>query len=94
MVSSDVHGEPGLRFRRSHSSRQRGPVKDNANGGGGTEAEDRMRTTSHFSTFGHIPDPLRAFVLRRGAELAGLGLVGAAADRLGSFVLVRRGPEL
>ena len=38
-----------------------------------------MRTTSHFSTFGHIPESLRAFVLRRGAELAGLGLVGGAA---------------
>jgi len=38
---------------------------------------DRMRTTTDFSTLGHIPESLRAFAMRRGAELAGLGLIGA-----------------
>ena len=38
---------------------------------------NRMRTTTDFSTFGHIPESLRAFAMRRGAELAGLGLIGA-----------------
>jgi len=38
---------------------------------------DRMRTTTDFSALGHIPESLRAFAMRRGAELAGLGLIGA-----------------
>lgn len=36
-----------------------------------------MRTTSNFTAFDHIPEPLRAFAARRGAELAGLGLLAA-----------------
>ena len=38
-----------------------------------------MRTTTHFSAIGLIPESLRVFALRRGAELAGLALIGAAA---------------
>ena len=38
---------------------------------------DRMRTTTDFSALGHIPESVRAFAMRRGAELAGLGLIGA-----------------
>jgi len=37
-----------------------------------------MRTTSTFTVFDHIPEALRIFVVRRGAELAGFGLIGAA----------------
>ena len=44
----------------------------------GRRRQDRMRTTPHFSTLGHIPESLRAFALRRGAELAGLALIGLA----------------
>jgi S-DNA-T family DNA segregation ATPase FtsK/SpoIIIE len=40
---------------------------------------DRMRTTTNFSALDHIPDALRAFLMRRGAELAGLGLIGFSA---------------
>jgi DNA segregation ATPase FtsK/SpoIIIE, S-DNA-T family len=36
-----------------------------------------MRTTSTFTPLDHLPDPLRAFVARRAAELSGLTLVGA-----------------
>ncbi len=45
----------------------------------GRRRRDRMRTTTDFSALGHIPESLRAFALRRGAELAGLGLIGATA---------------
>ncbi|WP_026607014.1 FtsK/SpoIIIE family DNA translocase [Methylocapsa acidiphila] len=38
-----------------------------------------MRTTSTFTVFDHIPESLRIFVARRGAEIAGLGLIGVAA---------------
>jgi S-DNA-T family DNA segregation ATPase FtsK/SpoIIIE len=34
-----------------------------------------MRTTSSFTALDHIPDPLRAFAVRRAAELAGLAIV-------------------
>ncbi len=34
-----------------------------------------MRTTSSLTALDRIPDPLRTFVLRRGAEVLGLGLV-------------------
>lgn len=37
-----------------------------------------MRTTTSFSALGYVTDPLRAFAVRRGAELAGLSLIGAA----------------
>ncbi|WOJ89175.1 DNA translocase FtsK 4TM domain-containing protein [Methylocapsa polymorpha] len=37
-----------------------------------------MRTTSTFTVFDHIPEALRIFVARRGAEMAGFGLVAAA----------------
>jgi S-DNA-T family DNA segregation ATPase FtsK/SpoIIIE len=39
----------------------------------------RMRITSNFSVLDHIPEALRAFLMRRGAELAGLGLIGFSA---------------
>ncbi|MFZ0183823.1 MAG: DNA translocase FtsK 4TM domain-containing protein, partial [Nitrosotalea sp.] len=38
-----------------------------------------MRTTSHFPAFGHLPESLRTFTVRRSAELAGFVLIGAAA---------------
>ena len=37
-----------------------------------------MRTTVS-TTLDYIPEPIRAFVARRGAEVVGLGLTGAAA---------------
>jgi hypothetical protein len=37
-----------------------------------------MRTTAS-TTLDYIPEPIRAFVARRGAEVVGLGLTGAAA---------------
>ena len=40
---------------------------------------NRMRTTTHFHLFGHIPESLGAFAMRRGAELAGLVLIAATA---------------
>ena len=45
----------------------------------GRRRRDRMRTTTDFLALGHIPESLRAFAMRRGAELAGLGLIGATA---------------
>ena len=39
----------------------------------------RMRTTASFTALDRIPESLRAFALRRGAELAGLGLIVATA---------------
>src|SRR5579883_978548 len=45
----------------------------------GRRRQDRMRTTARFFTLGHIPEPLRAFALRRGAELAGIGLISLSA---------------
>ena len=38
-----------------------------------------MRTTTSFTALDRIPESLRAFAMRRGAELAGLGLIGATA---------------
>ncbi|WGJ15401.1 DNA translocase FtsK [Methylocapsa sp. D3K7] len=38
-----------------------------------------MRTTTNFSVLDHIPDALREFLMRRGAELAGIGLIGFSA---------------
>jgi DNA segregation ATPase FtsK/SpoIIIE, S-DNA-T family len=38
-----------------------------------------MRTTTSFTAFGQITEPLYAFAVRRSAELAGLVLIGAAA---------------
>ena len=38
-----------------------------------------MRTTTNFSVLDHIPDALREFLMRRGAELAGLGLISFSA---------------
>ncbi len=35
-----------------------------------------MRTTSTFTVFDHIPEPVRIFAARRGAEVAGFGLIG------------------
>jgi DNA segregation ATPase FtsK/SpoIIIE, S-DNA-T family len=40
---------------------------------------DRMRTTSTFTPLDHLPDPLRAFLARRAAELSGVALVAATA---------------
>ena len=40
---------------------------------------DRMRTTTSFTALDRIPESLRAFAMRRGAELAGLGLIVATA---------------
>ncbi|MGH6868346.1 MAG: DNA translocase FtsK 4TM domain-containing protein, partial [Methylocella sp.] len=40
---------------------------------------DRMRTTARFTAIDHIPESLRAFAMRRGAEVAGLGLLAATA---------------
>ena len=40
---------------------------------------DRMRTTASFTVLDRIPESLRAFAMRRGAELAGLGLIVATA---------------
>ena len=37
-----------------------------------------MRTTAS-TTLDYIPEPIRAFVARRGAEVVGLGLTGTAA---------------
>jgi len=37
-----------------------------------------MRTTTSFTAFDHIPDPLRAFAARRLAEAVGLALLAAA----------------
>ena len=42
-------------------------------------ARDRMRTTTRFTALDRIPESLRAFALRRAAELAGLGLIAATA---------------
>ena len=42
-------------------------------------ARDRMRTTTSFTALDRIPESLRAFALRRAAELAGLGLIAATA---------------
>ncbi|HXW73089.1 MAG TPA: DNA translocase FtsK [Methylocella sp.] len=38
-----------------------------------------MRTTSHFPAFGHLPESVRAFAMRRGAQLTGFILIGIAA---------------
>ncbi|MGH6853398.1 MAG: DNA translocase FtsK 4TM domain-containing protein, partial [Methylocella sp.] len=38
-----------------------------------------MRTTARFTALDRIPESLRAFAMRRGAEVAGLGLIGATA---------------
>ncbi|HEY8030937.1 MAG TPA: DNA translocase FtsK [Methylocella sp.] len=38
-----------------------------------------MRTTASFTALDHIPESLREFVMRRGAELAGLGLIAVTA---------------
>ncbi|MGI8569320.1 MAG: DNA translocase FtsK [Methylocella sp.] len=38
-----------------------------------------MRTTARFMALDHIPESLRAFAMRRGAEVAGLGLIVATA---------------
>jgi len=38
-----------------------------------------MRTTTSFTVLDRIPESLRAFVMRRGAELIGLGLIVATA---------------
>ncbi len=38
-----------------------------------------MRTTTSFTALDRIPESLRAFAMRRGAELAGLGLIVATA---------------
>ena len=38
-----------------------------------------MRTTTSFTTLDRIPESLRDFALRRGAEAAGLGLIAATA---------------
>jgi DNA segregation ATPase FtsK/SpoIIIE, S-DNA-T family len=38
-----------------------------------------MRTTARFTALDRLPDSLRAFALRRGAEVAGLGLIVATA---------------
>jgi DNA segregation ATPase FtsK/SpoIIIE, S-DNA-T family len=40
---------------------------------------DRMQTTTSFTALDRIPDSLRAFTMRRGAELAGLCLIVATA---------------
>ncbi len=40
---------------------------------------DRMRTTTSFTALDRIPESLRTFAMRRGAELAGLGLIVATA---------------
>ncbi|MGH6845016.1 MAG: DNA translocase FtsK 4TM domain-containing protein, partial [Methylocella sp.] len=40
---------------------------------------ERMRTTARFTALDRIPESLRAFALRRGAEVAGLGLIAATA---------------
>jgi DNA segregation ATPase FtsK/SpoIIIE, S-DNA-T family len=39
----------------------------------------RMRTASNTSALDLVPQPVRAFAIRRGAELAGIALIGAAA---------------
>ena len=38
-----------------------------------------MRTTTNFSVLDRIPDALREFLMRRSAELAGIGLIGFSA---------------
>jgi S-DNA-T family DNA segregation ATPase FtsK/SpoIIIE len=38
-----------------------------------------MRTTTSFTAFDHVVEPVRAFAARRGAELAGLALIGLTA---------------
>ncbi|MGB8900202.1 MAG: DNA translocase FtsK 4TM domain-containing protein, partial [Methylocella sp.] len=38
-----------------------------------------MRTTTSFTALDRIPESLRGFALRRGAEAAGLGLIAATA---------------
>ncbi|MGH6794142.1 MAG: DNA translocase FtsK 4TM domain-containing protein, partial [Methylocella sp.] len=38
-----------------------------------------MRTTARFTALDRIPESLCAFAMRRGAEVAGLGLIGATA---------------
>ena len=40
---------------------------------------DRMRTTTSFTALDRIPESLRTFAMRRGAELAGLSLIVAMA---------------
>jgi DNA segregation ATPase FtsK/SpoIIIE, S-DNA-T family len=39
----------------------------------------RMRTTASYTALDRIPEPLRAFTARRGAELAGLALIATVA---------------
>jgi len=41
--------------------------------------QDRMRTTAITTALDQIPEPVRAFAMRRGTEVVGLALIGTAA---------------